>query len=148
MDKSRHVGPTLRKLHNQILRGSEMTSSEFGLSLSQGRVLHFIYIKNKEGDCFQGEIEDYFNIRRSSATALLQKLEARNLIKRESSKNDKRQKVINITEHGVEIQELVFEKLSQMETLMIKGISKDQIDNFYFVMDKMTKNLIKGEEVV
>lgn len=148
MKKIIHIGRYIDKLQNQMIRKSESLISKLGITRAQGRVLHFISLNEGKGVCNQREIEEYMNIRSSTATELLQKLENKNLIQRSENKNDKRQKIITITDQGKEVEKLVYGKLCILEEIISKDIDEKDIDLFLNLVNKMIDNLSENKEVV
>lgn len=114
-------------------------------NISQWMVLAYL-IENDSKDITQKDIE--FAIRRSKATVsgILDTLEKRNLIVRETSKNDKRKNVIKIRDEVIEkcrpIKKQFFESA---ESLLIKDIPNDDLVVFDRVLEQMVENLKKGE---
>ena len=72
-----------------------------GLTPSQCRIMGFI-MDNGGRSVYQKDIEAEFNIRRSTATRLLQSMEHKDLIMREPEENDGRLKRIRLTEKAAE----------------------------------------------
>lgn len=73
------------------------------LSGPQGLIL--IYLCENDEEVYQKDIEKYFNIRRSTATGLLNSLEKNGYITKEPVENDKRMKKIKATEHAYRSEE-------------------------------------------
>ena len=62
----------INKLSKKIRRYCDRNASEMGLTGTQGRVLCYIFITSQWQDIYQRDIEDVFEIRRSTATGILQ----------------------------------------------------------------------------
>lgn len=143
MDKScknKHFGKELRQVVNLISRFVESKANEEGVTFVQGRFLHYISSK-KQGSICQKDIEKEFDIRRSSATEMLQKLEKNGLIERIEDDKDKRSKRIHITDKGREIEKTIFGFICEFEKQIKKGISSEEINVFFEVISKIKLNL-------
>ena len=101
------------------------------LSGPQGLIL--IYLCENDEEIYQKDIEKYFNIRRSTATGLLNSLEKNGYITKEPVENDKRMKKIKATEHAY----------STLEKIMLDGIDEKEVKQFRDTISKMTLNLVK-----
>ena len=139
---NREIGKTLMILQNQIARAIEERKTSDQLPRSQGRVLRYIY-NHKENDVYQKDIEKEFNLRRPSATEVLQKLESSGMIVRISTEEDRRIKKIQISEKGEKKVQQIHENIMKMEEILRKDLSMEEVQFFFTIMDKMTKNCME-----
>lgn len=139
MYQKKAVGRCISKLSNQIRRRLDSYSTKSGVSGSQGRVLHFVLAQPE--DVFQRDIEQEFNMRPPSATELLKTMEKNGLIRRESTAQDARLKKIIVTEKATGLVGQVFPDLEELEQDLTKGISPEQLEVFFLVVERMSENL-------
>lgn len=111
------------------------------LSGPQGLIL--IYLCENDEEVCQKDIEKYFNIRRSTATGLLNSLEKNGYITKEPVENDKRMKKIKATEHAYSTVEKIDNHVIQLEKIMLDGIDEKEVKQFRNTISKMTLNLVK-----
>ena len=140
----RMVGIAVRKIDNMISREviKETKENELLLSPIQVRIIKLIKKNSRNGkEVFQRDIENKFEIRRSTTSGILNTMEKNGLIKRENSSIDKRQNKIIITEYGEEIFLKIKRNMSKLEKRIIKNISEDELNTFFNVIDKMKDNL-------
>ena len=94
---------SIKKLLKQALVQSERERDSFAKSLGitggQMSVIYFISDK-QDKTTSQHSIELEFNLRRSTVTVMIQRMEKRDLVKRITSANDKRQKLVSLTDKG------------------------------------------------
>ena len=143
--EKRELGKTLMIAQNHVVRLFEKMKNDTILPRSQGRILRFIY-NNKERDIYQKDIENEFNLRRSSATEILQKLESIHMIKRMSDGNDKRIKKIQITKEGEKIAQDMIYNIQKVEKILHQDILQEDLEIFFKVIDRMIENCIKEKE--
>lgn len=143
----KHLGKELKEVLNLLKRNLEKSSTNLDISPGQGRILNYIKCQN-DSDVYQKDIEEEFNIRSSSATQLLQKLEKKGMIVRVENKLDKRSKLIKITQAGSEASDEIFSYICRLEEDLIGGFSDEEIENFYATLEKMKVNLEKKLEEV
>ena len=111
------------------------------LSGPQGLIL--IYLCENDEEIYQKDIEKDFNIRRSTATGLLNSLEKNGYITKEPVENDKRMKKIKATEHAYSTVEKIDNHVIQLEKIMLDGIDEKEVKQFRNTISKMTLNLVK-----
>lgn len=114
------------------------------LTSRQGMILQFLGIKTQlNEDVFQRDIEEEFNIRRSTVTIILRGMEEKGLIKRESVKSDARLKKVLMTEKSINLM-IQFEKaMNDIKEELTYGIDEEEMKAFRLTVDKMRNNLIK-----
>lgn len=101
------------------------------------------YLCENDEEIYQKDIEKYFNIRRSTATGLLNSLEKNGYITKEPVENDKRMKKIKATEHAYSTVEKIDNHVIQLEKIMLDGIDEKEVKQFRNTISKMTLNLVK-----
>lgn len=131
----RYIG----KLSNKLRRKLDTLSSRKEFSGSQGRTLHFLLAQTE--DIFQKDIEEEYSIRPSTATELLKQMEKNGLIIRRPVAYDNRLKKIDVTDKALLYKQQVVEDLTILEETLIEGISEDDLQIFFKVMEKMMDNL-------
>ena len=111
------------------------------------QVQHFVLVQiwHSTEDVYQRDLEKKFRIRRSTIAEILKGMEKKGLIIRTSSPLDKRTKKIELTQKAIEMCEEEKERVDETERRLTDGLSADDIDTFYMIMDKMLGNLQKEE---
>mgnify|MGYP000618033328 FL=1 len=90
--KEIHMGRLIQVLSHQMKRKSCVNSmiNDDGLTTMQKHVLKFLLLETLHKVVYQKDIEEEFQIRKSTATGMLQLLEKNGFIVRESEKKDAR----------------------------------------------------------
>lgn len=135
----RSAARSIGKLSNKLRRKIDMLSSKKKFSGSQGRTLHFLLAQTE--DVFQKDIEEEYGIRPSTATELLKQMEHNGLLTREPVSYDNRLKRIVLTDQALMYKDQVVSDLTMLEETLLKGISKEKMDVFFEVIEKMMDNL-------
>ena len=110
-----------------------------GLTPSQCRIMGFIMDKGDK-PVYQKDIEAEFNIRRSTATRLLQAMEHKNLIMREPEENDGRLKRIRLTKKAMERSREVMDRISCIERQLVEGITAEEMKVLHSVCQRIRQN--------
>lgn len=137
--KEKYIGRELKKLSNKIHREIDKFASKSELTGAEGRILHFLL--GHEESLFQKDIEVELGLRSSTATEILKKMEKDNLIIRKPMPNDGRLKKIIVTEKARLYKEIVIKDLKNFEKKLGAGLTEEELDLFFEVIDKMINNL-------
>lgn len=99
------------------------------------------YILNCKDEVYQKDLEKVFDLRRATISGVLHTMEKNNLIIRTTSVSDSRTKTIKLSDKTKSIFVNNKKRLIELEKLMIKDISKNEIDYFIDIINKMKKNI-------
>lgn len=140
------IGFQLKFINNLIRRRMDIRFSEQGLgelSGMQGPMVGYIYDNCKKQDIFQKDIEKVFNIRRSTATVMLQNLELKGFITRQAVEHDARLKKIMVTEKAEQYSLRIREQIDEFHRELEQGITEEEKEEFSRILDKIRENLTK-----
>jgi len=135
------IGKALHMVGNQMKRLFDNAALEYGLTSIQSRIIRFLYLESQKRDVYQKDIEEEFNIRRSSVTSVLQLLEKKGYIKRVSVKDDKRLKKIVLTGTGKLIQEKVHSLIQEGEQKLKDELTEEELKIFMDILLRLSKRL-------
>ncbi len=138
------LNPTVRlitTLSHLIRRKVDCQEHLKELTPAQDRMLHYILSQCEERDLFQKEIEEAFNLRRSTASEMLTLMEQKGLIIRERWASDARIRQIVPTKKGWSLKERVLQDVKEMEKLVTRGVTDEEIELFLRIGEKMMENL-------
>jgi DNA-binding MarR family transcriptional regulator len=103
-------------------------------------IINYIASKGTE-DVFQRDIDQRFSLRRPTTTEILKLMERNGLVTKKSVENDLRLKKVVLTKKAKVLGEEFEGFLENMEEQMATGISKEDLDIFFNVIEKMRLNL-------
>lgn len=147
--RPKEVGVVIRRLSCGLNKNLEERVKAAGVdevTLMHGWILKYLS-EHQDTDVFQKDIEKYFSIGRSTVTGIIQIMEKKGYISRESVENDARLKKVVLTEKGMENHEVMEGLISQLESELLDGIQPQELEFFFEITNKMQKNLqkIKGK---
>ena len=128
------VGRLINKISHQLKRQMCFHQEESELTNMQKRVLHYILFQSLKKDIYQKDIEKEFQIRRSTATGILQLLEKNGFVIR----------VPTAKAEGV--REEILSNIRYMETILKQGISQGDMRVCMRVLEQMSTNLLGNEK--
>ncbi len=147
MDEEHSLSVIVKTLSNQFQRYTATIKKRISAKIktkkvteSQGRIIHFLYSRKHE-EVYQKDIEKEFNIRRSTATVILQLMEKNGLITREVSTVDGRLKRILLTKKAKDTYPIAYAEIVSAEQQAEKGISKKDMEIFIRVAKQISKNI-------
>ena len=91
--------------------------------------------------CEQKEIAAGCNLDSASVTGILRRMETRNLVKRETKNGNRRSLYVSMTEYGRDMAEDVEDTFSFVDQRVVKGLSKEEINEFVRLLDIVNNNL-------
>lgn len=143
-----HVGFLIGSLHhiirtqiNNQLRAEDLTKTQFDVLV----FLQTNRLKNRE--VIQKDLQAHFKVSNPTISSLLDRLEAKNLIKRVVSKNDRRIHNIELTQLGIEQLEHVRAIIDHAEEAMLKGLSQEEIESGTMFLQTIVNNLLEKEVI-
>lgn len=99
--------------------------------------------KNSNKNIYQKDLEKEFSITRSTASKVVNLMEKKGYIKRESVEGDARLKKLTLTDKAKDVTYIMKRNVSNIEKKMVKGISKEDLEVFCNVIDKMERNILE-----
>lgn len=142
MENRHDIGKRIIVLSNQLKRSLDSAAVDSGITGMQAQILGIISEAMENNvDIFQKDVEENMQIRRSSVSGLLQLMEKRGLIYRESVSYDARLKKINLTKESMKLELKLHENICNFEETLIKGIDPKDLETFTNVLELLSKNV-------
>ena len=116
-----NIGRQLKIASTQLTKQFDKFAIQYDLTSMQMSVIDFLTLF-KDQEMFQKDIEHEFNIRRSTASTLLKRMEDKGLIRRVESNKDARQKQVILTDLSAQyeddIQKFMVETQQQIHSFL------------------------------
>ncbi len=143
--KNKDIGRQLGAITHLVKRTieSESSSELMKISAANGYILFYLY-ENKDRDVFQKDLEEAFDITRSTTSKILSLMEAKGLVKRGTVAGDARLKKIAITEKGEEMRRTLIENRERMEARLTEGFTEEEKAQLYSYLKRMKDNMKRG----
>ncbi len=140
------IGFRVRTLSVAIKRAVEAGKAKRGSSCTNthGWVIGYLY-DNRHMDIYQRDIEKQFSVRRPTMTEILKLMEKNGLVERVKDERDARLKRIKLTDLALKIHEKHDRDVDAFERYIRQGISDEEMQAFFAVMDKISVNLERAE---
>lgn len=128
------IGKMLHRVENQIHRKSDSIAAAQGITVVQHIILSYLWEHGKKRDVFQKELEQVFDVRRSSVSNVLGLLEKKNYIQRQNVSADARQKRICLTEEGIKVYLAVRKEMEAIERSLNEAFADEQEKELFLDM--------------
>lgn len=142
------VGYQVRKLDNMLVRnlfGYVKKHGRKDLTVMHGWILGYLY-ENQGKEIFQKDIEAEFAIGRSTVTNVLNLMEKKGYLVRQSVEQDARLKKITLTSAGERMHLETVEIIEVLDKRTKSGISQQELQGFFDVIEKLKANLDRQRE--
>ncbi len=117
------------KRANQLLMPYDLTGSQF-------KILMVLY-RSAAGSVRQTDIEAKFSLTNPTVTGLVQKLETKDLVQRKPHPEDKRSKVLVLTDRAMQMKEELLALADRLEQQMTRNLTEAECDRLEYLLTKM-----------
>lgn len=138
------VGLELRTLSNLLQRQarSSIIHQTDNVTRTNGWVIRFL-AEHAGQDIFQRDLEELFSMRRSTASNILQLMEKKGFITRESVDYDARLKKLVLTPKALEFHKAATEEMNALEAQLTHGLTDEELSAFFTITAKIKQNLLE-----
>lgn len=107
---------------------------------TQMQIMDYI-LNHNEDEIYQRDLEKILNLRRATVSGVLQTMEKNGLIIRVIDEMDARSKRIILSEDAKKLFSIKKKEFYEIEKRITSNISKEEINTFLIVIEKMKNNL-------
>ena len=137
----KHIMGKLEKLNHKMKRQlARKFQSGSPLSCVQAVSLHFIMTESRNGDVFTKDLEEFLDIKSSSATSLVNYLEKFGYIRREPLAEDGRYRRLVLTDRARDIEPELNQIIDDYISGKFEGFTGEELAVLEFLLDKMMAN--------
>ena len=134
----------IKQAATQIDREREIFASSLGVTGVQMSVIDFLS-NHEDNTASQNEIEHEFNIKRSTTTIMLQRMEKRGLVIRIDDAKDKRKKhAQQLTESALELVPQIKQYMKQDNEEVLGKLSSSDIDTITLFLERVREGRANG----
>ena len=136
---------TLHKLILRELLKNEQTLKNISKpSPTQIQIIDYL-LKHQKEKVYQKDLEKILNLKRSTISGVLQTMEKNKIIERHISKEDSRIKEITLNTQAQKIHQKKVKQLHNIEQTVTQNITKEDLEKFTEILNKMINNIKRGE---
>mgnify|MGYP003610534927 CR=1 FL=1 len=140
--KHNNTGFYIKRISDYIEADANKALEQYGITFSQARVLSFL-IKSQDKVIIQKDIEEFLELKHPTVIGILQRMEAKGIIVSSVDPQDKRQKIITLTDSAFELEKRIADHVEDAEQRMAEGMTKEELDEIKRLLHKVYKNISK-----
>ena len=139
----RHLGGYLRAISNALSQNMQQNSEQQGLTSTQGMFLHHLWIRQEKMGIptYAKDLEEFFDIKHSTVSGVLQRMEAAGFVVFQASETDRRCKSIGLTPKALDAIEQTERYIQQTESKLTDGMSEAEVAEFRRLLEIAAHNL-------
>ncbi|MBA2795510.1 MarR family winged helix-turn-helix transcriptional regulator [Streptococcus porcinus] len=138
-----HIGILIKKSSQTFDKAAGHILAPHGLTPSQFKILKYVTLK-PEASVRQIDIEAYFCMSNPTVTGILQNLEKKELIYRQAHPDDKRSKIIRLTEKTKNARDFILKTSDQIEGSFTKKLT----DNEKNTLRQLLLKLLNSDDIL
>lgn len=140
------IGGLIKRVYLSHRKNIDEKLKEFDLTMSQLDVLILISVANEKKQLIkQRDIERKLNLTNPTVTGLINRLEAKRLIKRCECQEDKRIRYLYVTDKAIRINDEMKKIFDQSDLIALNGFNNDEKKELEQYLIRIIDNLKKGE---
>ena len=132
----RSVWQQVKRLMNRHLT----ENNSYGLTGMQFAIVSYLAKESAERDVFQKDLEQKFDIRKSTVTGILNTMERDGLLLRETVPYDARLRKMILTDKALQAKQNTEQVIDSVESQLSKGLTEEEITTFLNILEKISKN--------
>lgn len=144
-DIIRHLAELNNLIHREIAKTKACTTTDNEQNINAvshvGKCIIAYLRDHNHIDIFQKDLEEEFQVRRSTMSKALTLLENRGYISREAVSNDRRLKKIVLTDKAESVATNINMYRKNLEEKMVENISAEELTSFKITLEKIKHNL-------
>ena len=145
MEHPKALGPMLGCCAHLVRERMDARMSRFGMTPAQTHVL--LHLRQNGGQMPQRELLDSLKVKPSTVTGILDRMEEQGLVERTVSGADARQRLVALTPAGLEREEQVKQCFLDAETLIARGLTKEEAETLRGLLERVIHNLEEDRTV-
>lgn len=137
--KKNSIGGIIKYISDKVRQKADNNLKDHNVTLSQVRVLNFLWREN--GSCSQKQIEDFLQVSHPTVVGLVSRMEQSGYIQTSVSSDDKRNKIVTVTDSGMALASELCRFMDDMDNRMLEGLSEEQQSQLADMLLTVAKNL-------
>lgn len=137
--KKKSIGGMIKYISDKVRQKADNNLKDHNVTLSQVRVLNFLWREN--GSCSQKQIEDFLQVSHPTVVGLVSRMEQSGYIQTSVSPDDKRNKIVTVTDNGMALASELCRFMDDMDNRMLEGLSEEQQSQLADMLLTVAKNL-------
>ncbi|ENX60197.1 MULTISPECIES: MarR family winged helix-turn-helix transcriptional regulator [Acinetobacter] len=144
LDLARYTPALVTFLVNKISTGSTQIYSElFDISVTEWRIVSLLAV---EHPIVAKRVSEVIGLDKATVSRSINRLEKEGYLCLSTDENDRRATFVELSEKGVNLHNQVIDIALDREQEMLKPLSKDEIEQFILILNKLNQNIAAMNE--
>lgn len=106
------------------------------------------HLEKNGGKTTQKEIEDYLHVSHPTVVGIISRMENNGFLTCHTDENDKRQKVVELTESAYALAAQIRQEIEEHENEMVDGFSEEETELLMSFLERIYKNVDKTRQKI
>lgn len=134
---------TFGSTRHLIQKPMELKLKQEGITHSMDQLIMLMIVRHKCESIVQQDLVDIMGKDKSVILRMVDVMENEGLLRRIADLNDRRRNNLELTEKGISLTDFVFKVEDEVSKELMVGISSEELDVFYSVVDRIRQNAQK-----
>ncbi len=144
LDLARYTPALVTFLVNKISTGSTQIYSElFDISVTEWRIVSLLAV---EHPIVAKRISEVIGLDKATVSRSINRLEKEGYLCLSTDENDRRATFVELSEKGINLHNQVIDIALDREQEMLKPLTKDEIEQFILILNKLNQNIAAMNE--
>ncbi|WP_454666573.1 MarR family winged helix-turn-helix transcriptional regulator [Acinetobacter calcoaceticus] len=144
LDLARYTPALVTFLVNKISTGSTQIYSElFDISVTEWRIVSLLAV---EHPIVAKRVSEVIGLDKATVSRSINRLEKEGYLCLSTDENDRRATFVELSEKGVNLHNQVIDIALDREQEMLKPLTKDEIEQFILILNKLNQNIAAMNE--
>lgn len=136
---NRSISGKIKYISDRVRQRADNNLKSHGITLSQVRVLRFL--DENGGSSSQKEIESFLQVSHPTVVGLVSRMEQSGILSTSVCQSDKRNKIVSVTDKGVQLSYDLQKYMADLENSMFDGIEPSHLQILAEALEKIAANL-------
>lgn len=144
LDLARYTPALVTFLVNKISTGSTQIYSElFDISVTEWRIVSLLAV---EHPIVAKRVSEVIGLDKATVSRSINRLEKEGYLCLSTDENDRRATFVELSEKGINLHNQVIDIALDREQEMLKPLTKDEIEQFILILNKLNQNIVAMNE--
>lgn len=139
-----HIGYLVKNIADKLHGRADVNLKKHNLTFQQSKIIGFLAKNGNQAS--QKDIEEFLHVAHPTVVGIVARMEQNGFLQTHVDSKDKRNKIVALTPKAVAKWQELRLMIEQNEKDLMKGISKQQVEQFVAVLAKMYENLNTKKE--
>ena len=142
MQCQRHLGGYFRAISNALGQNMQRNLDELGLTSTQNMFLHHLWFRQEKLGLptYAKDLEEFFDIKHSTVSGILQRMEAAGFVEIQPSRTDRRCKAICLTGQAMDVISGI-RRIEETEAKLVEGMTAAEAAELRRLLQLVANNL-------